>query len=426
MMADRDDDGAMSSPAPAAVSTGRRSDPSTRHGRLPAAPGFWAIAVVFAVAMAFSTVPAPLYASYRARDGFSTFMITVVFAAYAVGVIGSLFLAGHISDWYGRRRLLLSALATETVAAVLFLAWPALPGLIAARIVTGVGVGLVTATATAHLGELHLIARPGAPRTRADRASVAANMGGLALGPLIAGFLAEYVVHPLVVPYVLFIVLLVASAALVAITPETVDLDAERPRYRPQRVSVPRAGRPLFYTVAVAAFVAFSILGLFTSVSAGFISGTLHHSSPLLAGAVTFGVFGIGAVAQIASSALSAQRQVRSGLAAMALGVLVVTGGVWQADLAGFVIGGLIAGSGVGMLFKGALATVLELAPANARGEALAGLFLAAYTGLVVPVVGVGIATLSVSLKTALLGFAVAVLVVTAAVTVRLVRLERD
>jgi MFS family permease len=434
MMAGAGDDGSMPLDVPVsrtaqtpAGSTG--SAAGTRRGggwaQLPAGSGFWAIAVVFAVAMAFSTVPAPLYAFYRQRDGFSTFMITVVFAAYAVGVIGSLFLAGHISDWFGRRKLLLAALATEAVAGVLFLVWKELPGLIVARVVTGIGVGLVTATATAHLGELHLLARPGAPRTRADRASVAANMGGLALGPLIAGFLAEYVFHPLVVPYVLFLVLLAGSAVAVAFVPETVDLDAERPRYRPQRVSVPPAGRPLYFTVAVASFVAFSILGLFTSVSAGFISGTLHHSSPLLAGAVTFGVFGAGALAQIASSGLPAGRQVRLGLAAMALGVLIVTGGVWEANLAGFVIGGLVAGSGVGVLFKGALATVLGLAPDHAKGEALAGLFLAAYTGLVIPVVGVGLATLSVSLKTALLGFAIAVLVVTAGVTMRLLALAR-
>jgi MFS family permease len=205
---------------------------------LPHAHSFWAIGVVFAAAMAFSTVPAPLYAIYRQRDGFSTFMITVVFAAYAVGVIGSLFLAGHTSDWLGRRRLLLAAIAAESVAAALFLFLTALPWLILARVVTGIGVGLITATATAQMGELHAVARPGTGRKRADRVSVAANMGGLALGPLIAGLFAEYVAHPLVVPYAVFLVVLLIAALTVLVVPETVDLDRPRPRYRPQRVSV--------------------------------------------------------------------------------------------------------------------------------------------------------------------------------------------
>ena len=381
---------------------------------------FWVLAVVFAVAMAFSTIPTPLYAFYRQRDGFSTFMITVVFAAYSVGVIGSLFLAGHISDWFGRRRLLLAALATESVAAVLFLFWTALPGLIVARVITGIGVGLVTATATAHMGELHGRARPDAGRTRAERAAVAANMGGLALGPLIAGLLAQFVVHPLVVPHLLFLVLLLASAVAVLVVPETVDLTQPRPRYRPQRVSVPAQGRPLYYTVAIASFTAFSILGLFTSVAPGFIAGTLGHSSPLLAGTVTFLVFGSGAVAQIAASALPATRQVSLGLALMTVGVLIVTVAVWWPTLALFLVGGMIAGSGVGVLFKGALGTVVGLARPEARGEALAGLFLAAYAGLVVPVLGIGVATLEFPLRSALLGFAGCVLLVIGAVGTRL------
>lgn len=401
---------------------GRLSAPSPSRlvRSLPSGASFWVLAVVFAVAMAFSTIPTPLYAFYRQRDGFSTFMITVVFAAYSVGVIGSLFLAGHISDWFGRRRLLLAALATELVAAVIFLVWSELPGLIIARVITGIGVGLVTATATAHMGELHATARPDSGRTRAERAAVAANMGGLALGPLIAGLLAQYIVHPLVVPYLLFVGLLLASVVAVLIVPETVDLTRARPNYRPQRVSVPIHGRPLYYTVAIASFTAFSIIGLFTSVAPGFIAGALHHSSPLLAGAVTFLVFGSGAVAQIASSALPAASQVKIGLGLMVVGILIVTAAVWWAMLVPFIVGGMIAGSGVGVLFKGALGTAAGLSLPEARGEALAGLFLAAYAGLVVPVLGIGVATLEFSLRSALLGFAASVLVVIAAVATRL------
>src|SRR3954454_18218762 len=119
---------------------------SARHGL-----GFWLIATVFLTVLAFSTVPAPLYPLYQRQDGFSAFTVTIVFAVYAVGVITSLVLAGHVSDWTGRKRILLPALGVEIVAAVLFLAWPALPGLILARFLTGIGVGLVSATATAYL-----------------------------------------------------------------------------------------------------------------------------------------------------------------------------------------------------------------------------------------------------------------------------------
>src|SRR6202790_1485694 len=151
--------------------------------------------------MAFSALPTPLYVLYQARDHFSTFMITVIFAAYAAGVVASLFLAGHLSDWAGRRRMVLLSVATNIASGVLFLAWPTTTGLIVARVISGVSIGMLTATATAYLSELHAAARPGAPRTRAEMVAAAASLGGIGLGPLAAGLLAQYAGAPLEVPY---------------------------------------------------------------------------------------------------------------------------------------------------------------------------------------------------------------------------------
>src|ERR1700758_1479488 len=92
--------------------------------------GFWLVALAFTTVMAFTTVPTPLWSLYAQRDRFSSLTVTVAFAVYALAVALSLFLAGHVSDWYGRRRVLMPALALEIVAALVFLAWPALGGLL--------------------------------------------------------------------------------------------------------------------------------------------------------------------------------------------------------------------------------------------------------------------------------------------------------
>jgi MFS family permease len=82
---------------------------------------------------------------------------------------------------------------------------------------------------------------------------------------------------------------------------------------------------------------------------------------------------------------------------------------------------GALAGAGAGAVFKGGISTVLDIAPDETRGEALAGLFLAAYLGLAVPVIGLGFATQAFSVRTALLGFSVLLAVVIALVARRLV-----
>src|ERR1700758_3804141 len=100
-----------------------RTQRSSRHHSV----AFWIVAAAFCLNLAFSAVPTPLYVIYQQRDHFSTLMITVVYAVYAIGVIASLFLGGHVSDWVGRRRVLVPALAVNVLSAAAFIAFPSLP-----------------------------------------------------------------------------------------------------------------------------------------------------------------------------------------------------------------------------------------------------------------------------------------------------------
>jgi MFS family permease len=388
-----------------------------RHGA-----GFWVIALAFLTVMAFSTVPTPLYAIYQARDGFATFLVTVIFAAYAVGVMASLYLAGHVSDWLGRRPVILAAIVTELLAAVIFLVWPEVPGLLVARFVSGVGVGALTATATAHLGELRAAARPDEGTRTSATVSSFVNIGGLALGPLVAGILAQWVTAPLVVPYVVFIVLLVVAGVAVALVPETVERPERRPAYRPQRVSLPQGSRGPFYSAAAAAFSAFAVFGLFTSLAPSFIAGTLHETSHFVAGAVTFGVFGSAAVAQVLTARMPSTSQLRLAVVLMAAGLVAMAVAVLVVSLPLFVVAGVVAGAGVGIQFRLSVGVAASLAQPSSRGEVLAALFLLAYAGLVVPVLLLGVALAFLPGTVVLLGFVAIVLVLAVASTLAMAR----
>jgi hypothetical protein len=358
--------------------------------RLPHAAAFWTTAAVFLAAMAFTTIPTPLYALYQLRDGFPTWVVTVIFAAYAAGVALSLYLVGHVSDWIGRRPPVLAALALEVVAGLLFVLVPTVPVLLVARFLTGLGVGALTAAATAHLGELWRTAngdrRSGVPAVVAT----VANIGGLGLGPLVGGLLAEYAPAPLVTPYAVALVVLVLAVVAVLAAPETVDRTA-RP-WRPQRVTVPAEGRGAFSAAGVGVFAAFAIFGLFTSLAPSFLAGEFGSPSRLVAGAVPFGVFAVAAVGQIFFTPVALRTQLLvatvamvAGLAGLAVAALVVA--EWL-----FVLGGLVAGFGVGLLFRASLGVAAGLVPAGQRGEVLAAMFLIAYVGLTVPVLAVGAA----------------------------------
>jgi MFS family permease len=361
--------------------------------------GYWSVAFAFVAVMAYSAVPAPLYVLY----GFSSLTVTLVFSSYAVGVIGGLFLAGHVSDWYGRRTVLVPALALALVSGVFFLFFRDAVALSVGRILNGVSVGAVTATATAWLQELSA----GPPR-RAQAVATGANLGGLGLGPLMAGFLAQWVTSPQTVPYVVSLALIALGLGLVVFAPETREPLRPRPRYRPQRVSVPPADRGVFFAACVAAAIAFAGFGLFTSLAPSFLAGTLHHGSRALAGAAACAVFGSAVAAQLVTAARPPREVLAGGLAAELIGLGLVVTAVWlpSPSLWMFLVGGAVSGAGGGLLFKGALGTAAGLADDDDRAEVLAGLFLGGYFGLSVPVIGLGVLTQEVSPRSSLLVFA--------------------
>jgi MFS family permease len=379
--------------------------------------GFWVVAVAFLLNMGFSAVPTPLYVLYQQRDGISNLMVTVVYAVYAVGVIGSLFLGGHLSDWVGRRRVFVPALLANAVSAVVFIVDPSLAGLIVARVISGVSVGLTTATATSYLAELHASARPAAPQRRAEAVATGANLGGIGVGPLAAGLLAQFAPSPLVLPYVVFGIALIAAAVAVALSPETVRRPDPRPRYRPQRIAVPVAARSVFYAATLAGLAAFAVFGVFNSLVPSFLAGTLHQSSHAIAGAVPFAAFAGGAAAQILGARRPAPVLLRWSIPTVTLGLALTAAAMWSSSLAMFVIGGVITGAGAGLVFKGSLAVAASTAPAESRAEVLAGFFLGAYVGLSVPVVGLGVITQYIPARDAMLVFsALAVLAIAASV----------
>jgi MFS family permease len=370
---------------------------------------FWAVAAAFCLNLAFSAVPTPLYSIYQQRDHFSTFMITVVYAVYAVGVIVSLFLGGHVSDWVGRRRVLVPAILVNVLSAVLFIAMPSLAGLLVARIVSGVSVGLTTGTASAYLAELHLGAGGSPAGRRPQIVATASNLGGIGVGPLGAGLLAQFVPSPLVMPYVIFGGVLVVLAVATAIAPETADRPNPRPAWRPQRVAIPAHARGTFFAAAAAGAAAFAVYGVFNSLMPGFLAGTMHETSYAVAGAIAFAAFASGALAQIALGSAGVALTLRTAVPVTVAGLILFTLGMWLPSLPVFVIGGIITGAGSGLVVRGSLVAAAGTAPPESRAEVLAGYFLGAYVGLSVPVIALGIATEYIAARDVMLVFVVLV-----------------
>ena len=378
--------------------------------------GFGLVAYAFLVTMIGTTLPTPLYPLYEQRYSFGELMVTVIFAVYALGVIAGLLVFGNLSDEIGRKPVLLTGLAFSAISAFLFVFAGSLVPIFVGRVVSGLSAGVFTGTATAMLVDL----APGGRRRMASFVAVVVNLGGLGLGTLLSGLLADHARSPLRLPFIVDLVLLVPAVLGVLVTPETVQRQAFRLRL--QRLSVPPEVRSVFIRGATAGFGSFAVAGVFSSVAPVFLGAILGRTSHALAGAIVFILFSASIVGQLLVSRLSDRRALILGCALLAGGVGLLALALWIESLAALIASASVVGLGQGLVIGAGLAAINQRAPVEHRGETASSFFVVMYVGLSLPVIGVGIAANAWSLRGAGIAFSVAVAVLVLTVLVSLSR----
>jgi MFS family permease len=403
------------------MSTMQPAQATLRPGRLGRRFGSVATAFALAIGMLGTTLPTALYGLYRQQYGLSELMITVIYATYAGGVIASLLLFGRLSDQIGRRRMLLPGLALSALSAVCFLTAGGLPLLLAGRILSGLSAGIFTGTATATLVDL---APPGR-RARATLVAAMANIGALGSGPLLGGLLSQWAGSPLRLAFWVDLALLVPAAIGIWAMPEPLS-DTRRPQLRPRAPKVPKEMRPTFVEAAMAGFAGFAVLGLLTAVNPDFLGQELGVTSRAIVGLVVFSVFAASLVGQLVLEFVPERAAIPTGAGALIAGMGSLALGLLVSSLALLVLGGVIAGFGQGLSFRGGLTEVNEHSPAAERGAVASSFFVVMYVGVSVPVIGEGVLAQAIGLQAAGVVFAAMVAALSAAVLVRTERAHRE
>jgi len=348
--------------------------------------GYILTAGVLLAMMAGGTLPIPLYVLYEGQMGFGPLGVTVVFAAYVLGTLAALVAFGDLSDHIGRRKVLAIGVACAAVSTALFLAASGIGLLITARIVSGLAAGFVTGTATAALAEL----QPQGDRQAAAVAASGSNMTGLGLGPLIAGIFAAYVTMPTRSVFWAYLGVCALALAAIAVIPETVRAPDQVISVRP-RLGVPPGMRAVMAGACLGVFAAFSILGSFSSLVPTFLHGILGVHNFALIGAASFLIFITAAVSQAVSAKLPARRSVSAGLPLLLVCLAALEAALFAKALWLFLVGTVIGGIAVGLVFRGGLSELNRLAEPRHRAAVVSTFFAAAYLGLGLPAVLTGL-----------------------------------
>ncbi|GLY31722.1 MFS transporter [Kineosporia sp. NBRC 101731] len=340
------------------------------------AAGFWLVALTSVVFLAAASAPSPLYVVYQQQWHFGAPMLTLVFAVYAVVLLLTLLVVGGLSDFVGRRPVIVTAVALEIVSLVVFLVADGVTELIIGRalqgLATGVGLGALGAT----ISDLAPPERP----ALASGLNVASPTFGLAAGALLSGVLVQFAPRPTTLVFevltVLLAVLLVACAVVLPrlTEPRPGALASLRPT-----ASVPRGARRAFRNAVPVLVATWSIGGLILSLGGSLAVGVFGVNNHVIGGIVVTAMAGSGSVAAFVVRSRPARTTMLWASLVLAAGMAVVLVAVDITSLPLFFVGLVVTGLGFGAGFVGALGSVAQLVLPHERAELLSAVFVPSY-----------------------------------------------
>src|SRR5260221_12135247 len=210
---------------------------------------FGGVMVIAASSAAFT----PLYRLYQESMHLTPFWITIVFASYVASLLAALLTVGGLSDYVGRRPVILAGLLLNAGAMLLFAEARDVGQLILARAVQGLCVGVGTTALGAAILDTN--------RARGPLLNSVTAFLGMTAGSLGAAALITFAPDPLHRVYDVLLGLTALMIALLWAMPERTPRKAGALASLRPHISVPRQSRSILIRLTPANVAAWALGG---------------------------------------------------------------------------------------------------------------------------------------------------------------------
>ena len=364
---------------------------SSARALTPAAMTLFSFAGAMLLAASSSAVT-PLYHLYQASMHLTPFWITIVFSSYVASLLTALLTVGGLSDYVGRRPVILAALLLNALAMILFSEAQNVGQLILARAVQGLSVGVGTTALGAAILDTN--------RVRGPLLNSVTAFLGLTAGTLGAAALITFASDPLHRVYEVLLALTALMIVLLYVMPESsLRKIGALASLRPQ-VRVPPQSRAVLARLTPANVAAWALGGLYLSLMPTVVATAMDVASPWVGGVVVAALMLTAAIAVATFHDWPVPRLILMSTGTLGLGVAVSMIGIEQQQVAALLAGTMIAGVGFGSTFSGTLRALLPTAEPHQRAGLLSAFYLQSYLAFALPAVLAGLAVPKIGLAT--------------------------
>ncbi len=350
--------------------------------RLPPTGAFLLLASLTVSFLAGSSAPTPLYGVYMAEWSLTPLRVTVIFGIYALAVLVALLVAGRLSDYLGRRPVLLVATLAQAVTMILFVTATSVTGLLVARVLQGLTTGAALGAIGAGMMDLD--------KTRGTVANAVAPPFGTATGALVAGVLVQFLPFPTHLVYVVFGLVFIVQAFGLLLMKDSIEPRGGVLASLKPKLALPRATREPLLLATPVLIAVWALAGFYGALSPLLVKGMLGVNTPLVGGLALFVVATFGGLSVLVLHQRESREMMMLGAASLIAGVAVTAVAVSEASIALFFAGSMLAGVGFGTGFQGAVRTVVPLAAPHERAGVLSIIFIISYIAMGVPAVAAG------------------------------------
>ena len=374
--------------------------------------------VAAALFSASSSAATPVYHLYQEIYGLSPVVLMTIFSAYAFSLLAALLMVGSLSDYIGRRPMILAALILNVAAMFAFIEAGSAGMLILARAVQGFATGAATTALGAAILDIN--------RTKGPLINSTTAFVGLTVGSLLSGALVAYAPLPTELVFIVLLVVTVIMLVLLPWIPETAKGKPGAFASLAPHVSVPRQARKTLVKITPVNIAGWALGGFYFSLMPSLVRVATGLTSPFIGGLVV-------AVLTLTATFTVLLLRDKPGLQILTIGTWSLISGVAITLLGVFehfaplmMAGAVITGIGFGACFSGALRTVLPLAHPDERAGLLATFYIQSYLAFALPAIAVGLAVpqLGLSLAAYIYGGVVMVLALISLMATRAPRTE--
>ncbi|MET9230323.1 MFS transporter [Lentzea sp. NPDC003310] len=399
-----------------------RTDTAVRRPLLSRGVGFAGISAAMVAILVAAGAPTPLLPIYQHEWGFAPWVLTLAFGIYAFSLLVSILVIGSLSDHVGRRPLMIAALGVDLVAMVMFLLAPSIGWVIAARVVQGVATGAASSALSAAVVEL----APERFKKLGAQMTSMAPLGGLAIGALFAGVLAEFSPNAAFDVWLVLVVVMAAATLFAVFTPETATRKPGAVASLNPRLSLPAQVRRLYWTSVPGIVGGFMTMTAFMGLVPALLVAVFAVKSPIVGSLLAFVALGASTVASAFSSGVKAPRLRLGGTVAMVAGAVLFVGSIGATSLPLLWAAAVVGGAGIGASFAGTTrGLVPEVAP-HERAGLFTAIFFVGYLAMGSAAIVAGLFIGVAGASATAVGYGVVVAVVTLLGVVSTARLTRS